>query len=121
MHGTPSPLFRRPPHFVGREAALAQLAQWWATARQGARQVGIIAAEPGIGKSALVAACIARAAAGAEIMVGHGQCIEPYGAGEPYLPVLEALGRLCRGAEGAARRSADDHVAAVTPAGRPES
>ena len=33
-------------------------------------------------------------------MVGHGQCIEPYGAGEPYLPVLEALGCLCRGPEG---------------------
>lgn len=29
-----------------------------------------------------------------------GQCIEQYGAGEAYLPVLEALGRLCRGADG---------------------
>jgi hypothetical protein len=26
--------------------------------------------------------------------------VESYGAGEPYLPVLEALGRLCRGPEG---------------------
>ncbi|MCI0658970.1 MAG: AAA family ATPase, partial [Acidobacteria bacterium] len=30
-----------------------------------------------------------------------GQCIEHYGAGEAYLPVLEALGRLGRRAEGA--------------------
>jgi predicted ATPase len=29
-------------------------------------------------------------------MVGRGQCIEHYGVGEAYLPILEALGRLCR-------------------------
>src|SRR5262249_19398520 len=40
--------------FVGREDELAQLHQWWAQARQGRRQVGIIAGEPGIGKTALV-------------------------------------------------------------------
>jgi predicted ATPase len=28
--------------------------------------------------------------------IGRGQCIEHYGAGEAYLPVLEAFGRLCR-------------------------
>jgi DNA-binding winged helix-turn-helix (wHTH) protein/predicted ATPase len=28
--------------------------------------------------------------------IGRGQCIEQYGAGEAYLPVLEALGRLAR-------------------------
>jgi len=32
----------------------------------------------------------------APLWVGCGQCIEHYGAGEAYLPVLEALGRLCR-------------------------
>jgi DNA-binding winged helix-turn-helix (wHTH) protein/tetratricopeptide (TPR) repeat protein len=32
--------------------------------------------------------------------IAWGQCIEHYGAGEPYLPVLEALGRLCRALEG---------------------
>ena len=32
--------------------------------------------------------------------IGHGQCIEQYGVGEAYLPLLEALGRLCRGPEG---------------------
>ena len=35
------------------------------------------------------------------LLVGHGQCVEAYGTGEPYLPVLEALGRLCQGPEGA--------------------
>jgi predicted ATPase/DNA-binding winged helix-turn-helix (wHTH) protein len=32
--------------------------------------------------------------------IGRGQCIEHYGAGEAYMPVLEALGRLCREPEG---------------------
>jgi DNA-binding winged helix-turn-helix (wHTH) protein/predicted ATPase len=30
------------------------------------------------------------------VFVGRGQCVEQYGAGEAYLPVLEALGQLCR-------------------------
>jgi predicted ATPase len=34
------------------------------------------------------------------VWIGRGQCIEHYGAGEAYLPLLEALGRLCRGSEG---------------------
>ena len=36
-----------------------------------------------------------------DVWVGHGQCLDQYGAGEAYLPVLEALGRLCRAPEGA--------------------
>src|SRR4029453_3975073 len=32
--------------------------------------------------------------------LGRGQCIEHFGAGEAYLAVLEALGRLCRGPGG---------------------
>ena len=32
--------------------------------------------------------------------IARGQCIEHYGAGEAYMPVLEALGRLCHTADG---------------------
>jgi tetratricopeptide (TPR) repeat protein len=32
--------------------------------------------------------------------IGRGQCLDHYGAGEAYLPVLEALGRVCRGPDG---------------------
>ena len=85
---------------VGREAELAQLAQWYERARQGQRQVGLIGGEPGIGKSALVEIFVAQVAAKAPVWIAHGQCIDQYGAGEPYLPLLEALGRLCRGPEG---------------------
>jgi DNA-binding winged helix-turn-helix (wHTH) protein len=95
-----SPLWRRPPHFVGRDPALAQLTQWWTTARQGTRQVGMIVGEPGIGKTALVETFLAQITATEDVWVGHGQCLDHYGAGEAYLPVLEALGRLGRGPEG---------------------
>src|SRR5438552_3073492 len=69
-HGAPSLLFRRPPYFVGRDAALAQLAQWWTAVCQGTRQVGLIAGEAGIGKTALVEAFVAQVATTAEVWVG---------------------------------------------------
>jgi DNA-binding winged helix-turn-helix (wHTH) protein len=87
--------------FVGREEELAQLEQWFATALQGQRQVGFVTGAAGIGKTALVDTFVAQVRAVEALWVGRGQCLEPYGPGEPYLPVLEALGRLCRGAEGA--------------------
>ena len=61
----------------------------------------MIMGEPGIGKTALLDTFVAQVSAIEHVWVGHGQCIEHYGAGEPYLPLLEALGRLCRGPEGA--------------------
>jgi DNA-binding winged helix-turn-helix (wHTH) protein/predicted ATPase len=85
--------------FVGRETEVTQIHQWFMKALQGERQIGFIAGEPGIGKTALVASSIAHLAATEHIWIGHGQCIDNYGAGEAYLPILEALGRLCRGAE----------------------
>ncbi|HEY7492587.1 MAG TPA: AAA family ATPase [Candidatus Tectomicrobia bacterium] len=102
LHRVPAVLVRRPPHFVGRNAELTCLAQWWTTAQQGTRQVGIIAGEPGIGKTALVETFIAQVAARNDLWVGHGQCVDQYGAGEAYLPVLEALGRLGHGPAGGA-------------------
>ncbi len=36
----------------------------------------------------------------APVFIGRGQCLEQYGEGEPYLPVLEALGQMCRGPDG---------------------
>jgi predicted ATPase/DNA-binding winged helix-turn-helix (wHTH) protein len=86
--------------FVGRQSELAQLHQWFSTALQGTRQVGIIAGEPGIGKTALVDTFVAQVSAAEDLRVGHGQCVESYGVGEPYLPVLEALGRLSREPDG---------------------
>ncbi len=86
-----------PPALLAREAELSLLRQRWARALQGERQMVFVTGEPGIGKTALVETFIAEVAATGGGWVGYGQCVEPYGLGEPYLPLLEALGRLGRG------------------------
>src|SRR5262249_31920234 len=43
---------------------------------------------------------LGQAAALEGVWLVRGECLEHYGAGEAYLPVLAALGRLCRGPEG---------------------
>jgi DNA-binding winged helix-turn-helix (wHTH) protein/predicted ATPase len=83
-----------PPLLVGREAALTQLA-WWQRALAGQRQVGFVTGPAGIGKTALVEAFLAQVTA--QGLVVRGQCIEHYGPGEPYAPLLEVLDRLGRG------------------------
>ena len=86
---------------VGRETEHAQLQQAWARTLQGRRQVVLVTGEAGIGKTTLVDAWVAQVAATHEMWLGRGQCIEQHGAGEAYLPLLEALGRLGRGPDGA--------------------
>jgi DNA-binding winged helix-turn-helix (wHTH) protein/predicted ATPase len=85
---------------VGREAELARLHEQLGRAMNGQRQLVFVTGEPGIGKTALVEAFLAQVSSGGPLRVGHGQCVEQYGAGEAYLPVLEALGRLGREARG---------------------
>jgi predicted ATPase len=60
----------------------------------------VVTGEPGIGKTALVEGFLTHIEDGQAPRIGRGQCVEQYGAGEPYLPVLEALGRLARAAGG---------------------
>ncbi|MGE3540999.1 MAG: winged helix-turn-helix domain-containing protein [Candidatus Tectimicrobiota bacterium] len=86
---------------VEPERSLAQLHQAWTRALRGTRQVVLITGEAGIGKTTLVDAFIAQIAATHTLWLGHGQCVDQHGAGEAYLPLLEALGRLGRGPDGA--------------------
>jgi DNA-binding winged helix-turn-helix (wHTH) protein/predicted ATPase len=88
------------PSFVGREAELRQLHQWLGKALDGERQTVFVTGEPGIGKTTIVEAFLSQLAIEDKIWIGRGQCIEHYGAGEAYMPVLEALGRLSRASEG---------------------
>ena len=55
-----------------------------------------LSGEAGIGKTTVLDAFLARAAADPEVLVARGACLEHYGAAEAYLPVLEAFGRLLR-------------------------
>jgi DNA-binding winged helix-turn-helix (wHTH) protein/predicted ATPase len=95
----PAPLVS-PPLVVGRAAALAQLHRCFAQAQQGVRQMVFVTGEAGVGKTTVVDAVVHQWAAAEALWLGRGQCIEQYGAGEAYLPLLEALGRLGRGPGG---------------------
>jgi len=85
---------------VGRDTELAQLRTWLDQSLQGTRQIVFVTGEPGIGKSTLVEVFQHRLVH-QELWIGHGQCIEQHGAGEAFLPVLDALGRLARRTGGA--------------------
>src|SRR5215471_3777192 len=99
LGAAPFPPPPRAAPLVGREAALAQLRHWLARACQGERQVVFVTEKAGIGKTALVETFLAQVRAAPQLWVAHGQCVEHYGVGEAYLPMLEALGRLCRAPE----------------------
>lgn len=78
---------------VGREEGLARLRESWRSACRGTRQIVWIAGEAGVGKTTLIDHFVSSLDTGAR---GFGQCVQQYGAGEPYLPVLDALADLCR-------------------------
>jgi DNA-binding winged helix-turn-helix (wHTH) protein/tetratricopeptide (TPR) repeat protein len=83
---------------VGRRAALEELHEMWQRALTGEQQIVFITGEPGIGKTALAEEFRRQVAVGEQsIRIARGQCIEGYGSKEPYGPMLDALGRLCRG------------------------
>ena len=87
-HGLPS------SWLVGRETELQQLDNALGAARAGRRQLVFVSGEPGVGKTALVEAFMARHAEPGELWTVQGRCIDQYGTREPYLPILEALEQL---------------------------
>jgi predicted ATPase/DNA-binding winged helix-turn-helix (wHTH) protein len=95
---------------VGRDVEWDHLREWHAAAREGSRRIAFISGEAGIGKTALVDAFVSEAAGNGNVLVGRGQCIEHYGAGEAYLPILEALGRLGRDARAPIAGVLRDHA-----------
>src|SRR5437764_6369772 len=86
---------------VGRESDLAKMHGWLNRASAGERQTVFVTGEPGIGKTSVVEAFLEAATRVPGIRVVRGQCLEHYGAGEAYLPILEGFSRLCRSAGGA--------------------
>src|SRR5271165_7168534 len=81
------------PYFIGRAEPLSRLRRAWDIACGGKRAVVWITGEPGIGKTTLIEQFIGTLG---EVACARGQCVEQYGSGESYLPVLEALEELCR-------------------------
>ncbi|HEV8371236.1 MAG TPA: AAA family ATPase [Pyrinomonadaceae bacterium] len=85
-----------PIGFVGRDEALSRMRGWHEKMLGGERQIVFVTGEAGIGKTALVDTFARYVAFDRSIRIGRGQCLEQYGTSEAYLPVLEAIGRLCR-------------------------
>ena len=95
--GQPPVLIRAPkPILVGREDELARLQSWYSHVLEGQRRIIFVAGEAGIGKTTFVQTFLDSVQQEGTARVGRGQCVEQYGGGEPYMPVLEALGRLGR-------------------------
>ena len=87
----PPPILARaagPARLIGRESELAQMAQVWAQATAGQRQLLLLAGEPGIGKTRL-ASTFARDIVDEAATVLVGRCDEE--ALVPYQPFVEAL------------------------------
>lgn len=81
---------------VGRAATLADLEAALRRAASGRRQMVFVTGEPGIGKTALLDHFLASPAAQG-CLVARGQCIDAYGMGEAYMPLLEALQQIVEG------------------------
>jgi predicted ATPase/DNA-binding winged helix-turn-helix (wHTH) protein len=94
--GTPAPTRPRPAApVVGRDRELIELRTCLERAANGARQIVFVTGEPGIGKTTLIELFLAEAASGSRLRIAQGRCIETHGAGEAYLPLLEAMTHLC--------------------------
>lgn len=86
--------------FVGRAPQLGELTTILQSVLKGKPEIVFIAGEPGIGKTALVDQFIGHARSVHRLQVSYGRCVEGFGGIEPYYPILEALGRLCKGPNG---------------------
>lgn len=85
---------------IGRNLELDHLSRCLKMALAGSRQVVFVTGEAGLGKTTLVNSFIHEAKKEEAFWIGCGQCLEYRGTGEAYMPVLEAMGRLCREPQG---------------------
>jgi tetratricopeptide (TPR) repeat protein/predicted Ser/Thr protein kinase len=86
---------REPDPVFGREKELGKLELLLSSAMQGNGRVVLVLGEPGIGKTALTGVFGYRTKnKNADLVLARGACVEQHGAGEAYLPFLDALGSL---------------------------
>jgi DNA-binding winged helix-turn-helix (wHTH) protein/tetratricopeptide (TPR) repeat protein len=81
------------PASIGRTDVLARLKHGWGAAATGRRQIVWVSGEAGVGKTTVIERFMREVG---EARCAYGHCVEQYGAGEPHLPVLEALTDLSR-------------------------
>lgn len=103
LRGSPSTAGKPSPAvdlgvFAGRAEPLRSLLALLERAAAGEPQVAFISGEPGLGKTTLVQQFLARAPTHADPVVVQGHCVENFAGAEPYYPIFEALGELCKNA-----------------------
>jgi DNA-binding winged helix-turn-helix (wHTH) protein/predicted ATPase len=86
-----------PSRMVGRLAELAALENRFTQATRGRLQIVFVIGEPGIGKTTLLDAFADRHVASGELAYTMGRAAEHYGPTEAYLPLFDAITRLCHG------------------------
>jgi predicted ATPase len=94
------PYTASPAPMVGRVAELAALEKRLKQAISGRPQLVFVSGEPGVGKTTLLDAFAERHATSGDLVYTMGRCAEHYGPSEAYLPLFDAITRLCRGAQG---------------------
>jgi tetratricopeptide (TPR) repeat protein len=95
--GRPTPPPSRGELLVGRDAELEKLQELLEEAKEGRGHLVFVTGEPGTGKTALANEFFRRARPDAGLTVARGRCVEHYGAGEAYLPILDVVGSLLAG------------------------
>ena len=89
---------REPDPVFGRQKELAKLDDLLRSAVEGVGRVVMVSGEPGIGKTALTSSFVYTALKrDADLLLARGACVEQHGAGEAYLPFLDAVGGLLQG------------------------
>ena len=84
--------------FVGRDSELALLLQLQARSLAGQHQLALLGADPGLGKTALIEAFVARRSdAAPPALLAWGQCVEQASEHEAFGPVLRLLSDLAAG------------------------
>jgi DNA-binding winged helix-turn-helix (wHTH) protein len=110
MRASPSPAGKPGPAvdlgmFAGRADPMRRLLALLERAAAGERQTAFIGGESGFGKTTLVQQFLAQASTHADFVVAQGQCVESFAGAEPYFPIFEALGELCKNAGAGAARA----------------
>ena len=97
------------PTVVGRERELDRLRAQLQEALGGTRRTVFISGELGIGKTSLVRAFLHGVKD--DVWIAAGECVDQYGHGEPYRPVVESVARLVRDSRDPdALRVVEDHA-----------